>query len=89
MSLISQPRDDGICSVEQRCQRANDAALGLPAQSEQNKIMPRENSVDDLRHDRVVIADDAREKLLARAQFSIRLARISSLTESGCDSRCF
>ncbi len=45
--------------IEQRRQGAQDAAFGLAAQAEQNEIVPRKNSVHDLRHDRVFIADDA------------------------------
>jgi hypothetical protein len=33
----------------------------LTAQAEQNEIMPRKNGVHDLRHDSVVVADDAGE----------------------------
>ena len=47
--------------IEQRRQRSQDAAFGLAAQSEQNEIVARKNGVDDLRHDRVVVADDARK----------------------------
>ena len=45
--------------IEQRRQRAQDAALRLTAQPQQNEIVARKNGVDDLRHDRVVVADDA------------------------------
>ena len=45
--------------IEQSRQRAQDAALRLAAQPEQNKIMARKNRVDDLRHHRVVVANDS------------------------------
>ncbi len=48
--------------IEQRRQGTQDAAFGLTAQTEQNEIMPRENGVDDLRNDGVVVADDAGEE---------------------------
>src|SRR5579859_3930743 len=45
--------------VEQSRKGAQDAAFGLTAQSQQDEIVPGKNRVDDLRHDRVVVADDA------------------------------
>ena len=54
--------------IEQRRQRAQDAALRLAAQSQQNEIMPRQNGIDDLRHDRVVVADDAGKDRAVAAQ---------------------
>ena len=47
--------------IEQRRQGAQDAAFGLAAQAEQNEIVPRENGIDDLRNNGVVVADDAGE----------------------------
>ncbi len=61
-------RDDRDRLVEQTDERAQDAALGLPAQAEQDEIVARQNRVDDLRHDRVVEADDPRKERRARAQ---------------------
>src|SRR5690348_4488204 len=61
--------DDGDFRVEEIHQIAQDARLGLPAKSKQNKIVARENGVDDLRNHRVVIAANSREKFLAGAQF--------------------
>ena len=55
--------------IEQRGQSAQDAALGLAAQSQQNEIMARKNGVDDLRHDRVVVSDDAGENRAALPEF--------------------
>ena len=42
--------------------------LGLPAQAEQDEVVPREQGVDDLRHHRLVVADDAGEERLLRPQ---------------------
>ncbi len=54
--------------VEQRRQRAENARLGLAAQAEQDEVMPREHGVHQLRHDRVVVADDAGEQRVFPAQ---------------------
>ena len=56
--------------VEQRDQRAQQARLRLAAQAEQDEVVPRQQGVDQLRDDGVVVADDAGEEWLARAQFS-------------------
>ena len=56
----------GHLLVEQGCERAQDAALGLAAQAEQDEVLPGKNGVDDLRDDRVFIADDAGEEGLVR-----------------------
>jgi hypothetical protein len=53
--------------IEQRRQPAQNAALGLPTQPQQNKIMPRQYRIHDLRNHRIVIADDAGEQTLVRA----------------------
>ena len=47
--------------IEKRCQGAQDAALGLSAQPQQNEIVARQNGIDDLRHDCVVISHNSRE----------------------------
>ena len=60
--------DVGHVFVEQRGERAEDAALGLAAQAEQDEVLPGENGVDDLRDDRVFVADDAGEERLVRLQ---------------------
>ena len=62
-------RDVRHLRIEQRRQGAQDAALGLAAQSQQNEIVARKNGVDDLRHDRVVVADDAGENRAALTEF--------------------
>src|SRR5262249_60887673 len=48
--------------VEKRGQRAQDARLGLSAQSEKDEVVLREDGVLELRNDRLVVADDAREQ---------------------------
>jgi hypothetical protein len=45
--------------VEQVRQRAQDAALGLSTQPQQDEVVLREHGVHNLRNHRVVIADDA------------------------------
>ena len=54
--------------VEQVGQRAQDTCLRLPAQSEDDQVVPREDGVPDLRDDRIVVADDAGKQRLAAAQ---------------------
>ena len=49
----------GHVRIEQRGESAQDAAFGLAAQSEKNEIVTREDRVNDLRHDRIFVADDA------------------------------
>jgi hypothetical protein len=45
--------------IQQRGQSTQDAALGLAAKSQQNKVMTRKNGIDDLRHHGIVIANDS------------------------------
>ncbi len=54
--------DDGNFRIQQIDQPAQDAALGLAAQSQQNEIVPRKQGVDDLRHYRIFVAVHAGEK---------------------------
>ena len=56
--------DVGRVGVEQRGERAQDARLRLAAQAEQDEVVARENGVDHLRDDGVVIADDAGKERL-------------------------
>ena len=51
--------------VEQIDQAAQDPAFRLAAQAEQDEVVPREDRVDELRDDRLVEADDAREEPVA------------------------
>ena len=68
--------------VKQIGELANDATLCLAAQAEQNQIVPRQDRIDELRHHRFVIADDAGKSFSRRLSLQIRFARISSLTET-------
>ena len=61
-------RNDRDLGVEQIGERPQDPALRLAAQAEQDEVVPRQNRVHDLRHDGVVVADDARKDRLAAAQ---------------------
>ena len=60
--------DDRNRLVEEVDERPQNPALGLPAQTEQDEIVPGEHRVDDLRHHRVVEADDAGEERRPRAE---------------------
>ena len=81
-SLISQPATTGISAIEQIRQAAQDAALGLSAQPQQNEIVARQQRIDDLRNDRVFVAVHTREKRLAAFDGAQQdCARISSFTE--------
>src|SRR6266404_597309 len=51
--------DDGHFGVEEIDEAAQDAAFGLAAEAEKNKIVAREQCVDDLRDDGVFVAVDA------------------------------
>ena len=63
----------GRNGIEQFGQCAQDAALGLAAQAEQDEVLAREDGVDDLRHDGVVKADDAGEDRVANFSRSLVL----------------
>ena len=62
--------DDRNLFVQQLGELANDAALGLSAQPEQDNVVPRENRVDELRNDSFVVADDAAERVFRRRAVS-------------------
>src|SRR5690606_14156014 len=51
--------------VEQRHQLTQNAALGLPPQSEQNEVVAAQYGVHDRRHLTVVVPDNARKQALA------------------------
>ena len=53
--------DVGHLGIEEAGKGAQDAAFGLSAQAEEDEIMAREDGVNDLRDDGVVVADDAGE----------------------------
>ena len=50
--------------IEQRGQHADQAGFRLPAQSEKDEVMPGENRVDHLRHNAVLVTDDAGKEFL-------------------------
>ena len=58
--------DVGQLLVEQRGERAQDAALGLAAQAEQDEVLLRQDGVHDLRNDGVFVADDAGKERFPR-----------------------
>ena len=74
VGIVAQLRAGNVRNggVKQRGQRTQNARLRLPAQAEQDEVVPREHGVYDLRHDGVVVADDAGEerffRLRGRAQ---------------------
>src|SRR6267143_1116759 len=57
--------DDRDFDVQQLHKTAQDAALGLPAQTQEDEIMTRKERVDDLRHNGIFVAVDAWKKGLA------------------------
>jgi hypothetical protein len=65
--------------VEQGGEGAEDAGLGLAAEAEEDEVVAREDGVDDLGDDGIVIADDAGEEGL-----SVALAAGGDLAEA-CD----
>ena len=64
-SLISQPATTGISASRKIDQSAQNAALGLPAQSQQNKIVPREQRRSRSAARRCLRSRECREKRLA------------------------
>src|SRR5208283_1974811 len=52
--------------IEQCGERAQNAALRLAAQSKKNEVVPRKDSVDNPRHNCVVVADNAGEYCTVR-----------------------
>ncbi len=56
--------------IHEAHQPAQDARFRLSAQAEQNKVMPREDGVDDLRHHRIVVAVHAGKQLVSPFQFA-------------------
>src|SRR5262245_4601147 len=63
-------RYHGNFRVEQIDQAPQDAALRLSAQSEQDEVVAREDRVDQLRNDGVVVADDAGKQRVAGLQLA-------------------
>ena len=73
--------------VEQRGQHADEARLGLAAQAQQNEIVARQNRVDDLRDDRVVVSHDAGKQRLAPLNLADQIAAEFVLDGSDCNCR--
>src|SRR5207253_1843728 len=61
-------RNIGRLRVKQPGERAQDAALGLPPQSEQDEIVARQDRVYDLRHNGIVVTHDSRKYWTSLAQ---------------------
>ena len=80
-------RDDGNPLVQQFDEGAQDAALRLTAQAEQNEIVSGEDGVDELRNDRLVEADDAGEESFARAQLAYQVVADLLLDRPGSETR--
>ena len=59
--------------IEQAGKCAQDSALGLAAQAQQNEIVAGEYRVHDLGDDRIVIADDARKYRTLSLQASYQI----------------
>ena len=62
--------DVGNLGVKKFDQAAQDAALGLAAQAEQDEIVARQNGVGDLRQDRFFVAVNAGEERFARFELA-------------------
>jgi hypothetical protein len=60
-------RDYRQALVEEIGQLSNDTALRLAAQAEQDDVVTRQDRVDELRNDGVVVTNDAGEQFLAGA----------------------
>src|SRR5690606_25412952 len=60
--------DLGPPLVEEAGEEAEEAALGLPAEAEEDEVVPREDGVVELGDDGLLVAEDAGEDLLSRAQ---------------------
>ena len=61
-------RDDRDGLIEECRQRAQYPGFRLPAQPEQNEVVAGQEGVDELRHDRLVVADHAFEQPAALAK---------------------
>ena len=61
--------DDWDVRVHKSHQAAQDARFSLAAQAQQNEMMARQNGVDDLRKDGIVVAVHAGKELVALFQF--------------------
>ena len=81
-SLISEPGTTGRNSSSSVVRARSRRVFAWPAQAEQDEVVLREDGVDHLRHDGVVVADDAgEERHLRRAACASRFWRTSACTE--------
>ena len=62
------------CFVQQRRQHADQPRLGLPAQSQQDEVVARQNGVDHLRHHGLLVADDAGKQRLSALELADQVA---------------
>ena len=60
--------DDRQRRIEKRGQSAQDSGLRLSAQAKEDEVVTAEQRVDDLRHHRLFVADDAVEDWFARRE---------------------
>ncbi len=67
-------RDGRDMRVEKADQRAHDPALCLPALTEEDDVVARDDCVGELRQDGVVVADDTFEQRLSRAKSGQQVA---------------
>ena len=78
-------RDNGHLLVEQPGHRPEQPALCLAAKTQQDEIVTGQDGVDDLRDNRFIVTDDAREEAVSRTAArgirATRFSRISSFTE--------
>src|SRR5439155_2091741 len=66
-------RHDRNLVVEQGDERAKETRLRLAAQSKEEEVVLRQQRVYQLRHDRLVVADDAGEERLAGAKLAAQV----------------
>ena len=62
------PCQYGQLLIEQAGEGPQDAALGLPAQPQQDEVVTREDGVDNLRNHRIVVSDDPGKKRIGLLQ---------------------
>ena len=67
------PGDDGERGIEECRQRAQDPRFCLTPQPEENEVVPAQERVDDLGHDRLFVADDAVEDGFAGRESSEKI----------------
>ena len=78
-------RDVGQLLVQQRRQHADDARLRLPAQPQQNEVVPRQQRVDDVRHHCLLKTDNAREQGFLLLQLANEVLTNLVFYGAGCD----